>query len=261
MSTTAGNFRTHLLTRLRTTGTVAISSAFSYEIINYCQTTLNVGRGFVLTSGTFTYTSGNALYTLSSAVASGCARLVSLYESSRTIRRIALHELKQYDREWYAAATASGTYYPLAWAPIGDEMIAIYPKPATGGTLSCAYIKNTALIDGTTDTLEVDDKDLHFLYDLCEIVSLAHLHKIPETRIKIARLRQKLGLTEAAVSRYVSGKRGTSEILDGEILKEIAKSVNQIVEGNGTSMIEETCRICRLLKASGTIEGISYPCI
>lgn len=72
---------------------------------------------------------------------------------------------------------------------------------------------------------------------------------------------QKLGLTEAAVSRYVSGKRGTSEILDGEILKEIAKSVNQIVEGNGTSMIEETCRICRLLKASGTIEGISYPCI
>lgn len=71
---------------------------------------------------------------------------------------------------------------------------------------------------------------------------------------------QKLGLTEAAVSRYVSGKRGTSEILDGEILKEITKSVNKIVEGNGTSMIEETCRICSLIKASGTIEGISYAC-
>ena len=54
---------------------------------------------------------------------------------------------------------------------------------------------------------------------------------------------QKLGLTEAAVSRYVSGKRGTSDIIDGEISKEITKSVNQIVEGNGTSMIEETCRI------------------
>jgi predicted transcriptional regulator len=72
---------------------------------------------------------------------------------------------------------------------------------------------------------------------------------------------QNLGLTEAAVSRYVSGKRGTSEILDGEILKEITKSVNQIVEGNGTSMIEETCRICRLIKASRKIDGISYPCI
>jgi predicted transcriptional regulator len=71
---------------------------------------------------------------------------------------------------------------------------------------------------------------------------------------------QKLGLTEAAVSRYVSGKRGTSEILDGEILNEISKSVNQIVEGNGTSMIEETCRICGLLKASGMIKGINYAC-
>ena len=71
---------------------------------------------------------------------------------------------------------------------------------------------------------------------------------------------EKLELTEAAVSRYVSGKRGTSEILDGEILKEITKSVNQIVEGNGTSMIEETCRICSLIKASGKIDGISYAC-
>ena len=71
---------------------------------------------------------------------------------------------------------------------------------------------------------------------------------------------QKLGLTEAAVSRYVSGKRGNSDVLDGEILKEITKSVNQIVEGNGTSMIEETCRICSLIKASGTIKGINYAC-
>ena len=71
---------------------------------------------------------------------------------------------------------------------------------------------------------------------------------------------QKLGLTEAAVSRYVSGKRGTSNILDSEILKEFTKSVNKIVKGNGTSMIEETCRICNLIKASGKIEGISNAC-
>ena len=80
-------------------------------------------------------------------------------------------------------------------------------------------------------------------------------HKL--TQKKVA---QKLGLTEAAVSRYVSGKRGTSEKLDGEILKEITKSVNKIVEGNGTSLIEEICRVCSLIKASGTIDGISCAC-
>ena len=71
---------------------------------------------------------------------------------------------------------------------------------------------------------------------------------------------EKLGLTEAAVSRYVSGKRGSSDILDDNISKEITRSVNKIVEGNGTSAIEETCRICSIIKASGKIEGISYAC-
>lgn len=70
----------------------------------------------------------------------------------------------------------------------------------------------------------------------------------------------KLGVTEAAISRYVSGKRGTSDILDGKILKEVTKSVNRMVEGNGTTVIEETCRVCRLLKASEFIEGINYAC-
>ena len=70
----------------------------------------------------------------------------------------------------------------------------------------------------------------------------------------------KLGVTEAAISRYISGKRGTSDILDGKILKEVTKSVNRMVEGNGTTVIEETCRVCRLLKASEFIEGINYAC-
>lgn len=70
----------------------------------------------------------------------------------------------------------------------------------------------------------------------------------------------KLGVTEATVSRYISGKRGTSDILDGTIMKEVAKSVSRLVEGNGTTMIEETCRVCRLLKASEAIEGINYAC-
>ena len=69
-----------------------------------------------------------------------------------------------------------------------------------------------------------------------------------------------LKVTEAAVSRYISGKRGTSEILDGEILKEITKSVNQLVEGNGTALIEEKCKICNLLRSSNFIEGINYAC-
>ena len=70
----------------------------------------------------------------------------------------------------------------------------------------------------------------------------------------------KLGVAEATVSRYLSGKRGMKEILDGKIQTEITKSVNRLVEGNGISMIEETCKICNLLRSSNFIDGINYAC-
>jgi len=70
----------------------------------------------------------------------------------------------------------------------------------------------------------------------------------------------KLGITEAAVSRYISGKRGVLEICDNEILKEIAESAKRIAQENKLSVIEETCRICKLLKSREFIEGINYAC-
>ena len=70
----------------------------------------------------------------------------------------------------------------------------------------------------------------------------------------------KLGITESAVSRYISGKRGILEITDDEILDEIKKSTNKIAAENGSVVIEETCRICRLLKSKEFVEGINYAC-
>ena len=70
----------------------------------------------------------------------------------------------------------------------------------------------------------------------------------------------KLGITEAAVSRYISGKRGALEITDDGILEEIKESAKRIVKENGTTVIEETCRICRILKSREFIDGINYAC-
>ena len=70
----------------------------------------------------------------------------------------------------------------------------------------------------------------------------------------------KLGITESAVSRYMSGKRGILEITDDEILEEIKLSANKIATENGSTVIEETCRICRLLKSKEFVEGINYAC-
>jgi predicted transcriptional regulator len=71
----------------------------------------------------------------------------------------------------------------------------------------------------------------------------------------------KLGITESAVSRYISGKRGVLEITDGQILKEIKLSSNKIAKSKESEIvIDEICRICRLMKSNEFIEGINYAC-
>jgi predicted transcriptional regulator len=70
----------------------------------------------------------------------------------------------------------------------------------------------------------------------------------------------KLGITESAISRYLSGKRGALEITDPDILNEIITSTHHIYTGKKTAVNEETCRICRLLKDKEFIEGITNAC-
>jgi uncharacterized protein len=71
---------------------------------------------------------------------------------------------------------------------------------------------------------------------------------------------QKLGITEASVSRYLSGKRGKQKIIDKKILKEIKTSSGLIAQGDTTTSVAEICRICDLLKARGLIKGVEYGC-
>lgn len=60
---------------------------------------------------------------------------------------------------------------------------------------------------------------------------------------------EKLGITESAVSQYLSKKRGNFKALNPTIRKEIKESAKRIVIGDGQMMKTETCRICHLLLA------------
>jgi predicted transcriptional regulator len=63
---------------------------------------------------------------------------------------------------------------------------------------------------------------------------------------------QKLGISGAAVCQYLAAKRGKVEITEEEILQQIKTSAENIVRGN-VPVTEETCRICGLLRSSGTM--------
>ena len=58
---------------------------------------------------------------------------------------------------------------------------------------------------------------------------------------------KKLDLTDAAVSQYLSNKRGTTFELNADIQNMVKESTERIAKGKST-VNEEICKICRALK-------------
>ena len=71
---------------------------------------------------------------------------------------------------------------------------------------------------------------------------------------------EKLGITPAAVCQYVSRKRGKINIADDMILKEIKVSAENIIENGGSSVLSETCRICKIVRSSGQFPLLCPSC-
>lgn len=62
---------------------------------------------------------------------------------------------------------------------------------------------------------------------------------------------KKLGVTPAAVCQYLSKKRGKVKIVDKDVLIEINRSAERIIQQDDGAVISETCRICKILMAKG----------
>ena len=60
---------------------------------------------------------------------------------------------------------------------------------------------------------------------------------------------EKLGISPAAVSQYLSGKRGKLNVTDKVISKEINKSAEKIIRHGDEILISETCRICKIFSS------------
>lgn len=71
---------------------------------------------------------------------------------------------------------------------------------------------------------------------------------------------KKLEVTPAAICQYMSHKRGKIKIIDKNILKEIDISAQKLIEDNGSSIIFETCRICKIIRSRGIFSSTCDIC-
>ena len=75
-------------------------------------------------------------------------------------------------------------------------------------------------------------------------------HGLPVIRKEIA-ASLVYGITPAAVSQYLSKKRGKLSITNEIVIQEIHSSVERIIERGASIVIIETCRLCKLIKQNG----------
>jgi uncharacterized protein len=68
----------------------------------------------------------------------------------------------------------------------------------------------------------------------------------------------KLGLTEPAISQYLSSKRGSDIELSPKILEEIRKVAKDLAnpKTSDQKVMGKICKLCAIIKSSGTLEEI-----
>ncbi len=93
------------------------------------------------------------------------------------------------------------------------------------------------------------------VWDVLPCIRRELAKSMAEMGLSETKIAEMIGVTVAAVSQYLSDKRGTKTSFDGDLQEEIKKSADKIV--NGEDAVKEICRICSLIKVK---EGIEVPC-
>ena len=173
---------------------IALSDTNLYSVMNYVQRTINYATERIVATGTLTMTSGLTLHYTSTDIAADCYKVLSVYESSRSVMKLGnWNQFVQYDRDWHRSTGSRAE----AWAHVGHNMIAVYP--GTSGNLNAVYLQETTTIDSSGDDFKLPDIDSDLIYDLCEVVLLAHLKLVPEAGNKVKKLQKD-------IAPYVGGQ-------------------------------------------------------
>lgn len=187
MSTKLSDFRDELQRRLRVgTGGYALDTTGVCLVAARVQATLAHGLKRILATGTFTAASSNSAFNNSTTtVAAACDTPVAMYASTRSIRCLpSWQHFVQYDPKWYSA---TGTRSE-AFAPLGSNMMIVYPPPPGGVTYSCVYLKDTCATVTTASNFELPDTDICVAYAFSEVIYLTSLRYTAEAVNRLSQL-------------------------------------------------------------------------
>ena len=186
--TIIGKLRTHL----RAEGTVGISDAFGYQVMDLTQKMFNARYKRVLTSKDITLDANTLLFDVRTKLTSPEGMtIVAISISDRTLIKLNdWKELFAYDRAWF---TKTATRHEV-WSPIGADIFVVYPARTVNTTATVVYAGETTTLDDVTDTFDIPDEDVETVYSIAEAILHVHLRNFSEAKKRLADLSTSLGL-------------------------------------------------------------------
>ena len=173
MAMTADTVLTEVFRRVRDPNRIATTNTLALAILSYVQRCLNIYTRSVVNSVALAVGSA-ALHNVTTDLPTiGRVELMRNAGSTQDLLKTSVSRLWELDKNWLGSSGTTGQ----AWAPVGRDVIAIYPAGAYSVTVVGPAL--TADLAAITDVLVVQDDQLENLIEFCEAIFTLRLRLFP----------------------------------------------------------------------------------
>ena len=186
---TAGSLIDSVSRRVRDSNNTAHTRAFVRDIVDRLQVILNAKQQYVFTETIYTAAAGQTLYSVENDLGS-TIEVTEVSIDGRELDRQNWRNLHRISPTWLTDRADT----PIAWAPIGRSLIAIYPAPSNPIDITFRGPKITTPINDDDIPLDLRDEDSDLLRELTTAILLIRQRDLDTVPSVIQRIAQKMGL-------------------------------------------------------------------
>ncbi len=187
MATIAGVLITKVLQRVRDPQGSAHTRTFVLKILSHAQRIVNAIFGEVKITDTFNTEADRIAYPVQPNL-SDTLRVVSITQDGSELAPETLEGLRGFDPSWPRTRADK----MLAFAPVGRDLLFLYPALPRTSSVQITSIKDTGIIVGESSTLEIPDNHAKIALDFTEIVLLLRQRDLDEAEALLKELTERI---------------------------------------------------------------------
>jgi len=188
MATTAGNVVTDVLRQVRDIGANGHSRVFTLEVISHAQRTINAIVKAVLRTQTLTLVPRQLFYSIS-LIFTDYIQAVGVCYHNQSLHRTSLRGLRNSNIDWPRKVSS----VPSFFAPVGINLLIIFPIPEIVETVSVTYVQDTGVIAGENIAMALPDHAIQLVKDLAATTLFLRQRDFGQAQALIKSLQQRLG--------------------------------------------------------------------